>query len=221
MMSLSEDPHTKEIENAVSSFLDQLLSQRECLSITSSSSSASSSPLSDIHRLRLLDIEACIARCWACESMEELESIKNHYSQMENRQSTAEQTQEGVEISVVTTTTSAPLVTPAPASVAALAPAPAAAAATPSMMLTKKSSALEDDIFELPHGQGFLTCEEIKRHYSDFASSMNGSDYGCCLLLYYEQSPVDQRYRLRDTDAAEDIAELMNINFHTVTTGEQ
>lgn len=89
-----------------------------------------------------------------------------------------------------------------------------------SMMLRMDKPAKDNDIFLLPHGQGELSCINIKQNFPEFAKAMDGTDHGACLLLYYDRNPLNQRYEFRDADSEHDISELLGLDFNTISKGE-
>jgi len=157
------------------------------------------------HACKLLD------RCWGCDDSIKLKQIKNEVKKLK------------LEIDEFDTHSIAPTQT---SFVGVCIPeimetvSKCDKIALPIMMLKQNKRAKENDMFQFPYGQGEMTCSEIKKQFPEFSVSMDGSDLGCYLLLYYELNPLNQRYEFRDADAEHDISIALGMDFDTISAGE-
>ena len=86
-------------------------------------------------------------------------------------------------------------------------------------MLSKKTKALETDMFQIPFS-GAISFKEFIEYFPNIISEMNGKCRENCLLFYYELNPVNNIYQFYNNESELDFAEILGIDLNITIEGE-
>lgn len=86
-------------------------------------------------------------------------------------------------------------------------------------MLCCSKQPVNSDLFQIPFGP-ISYWNEIVALYPTIIDEMDGKSEENTLLFYYEFNRVNGTYKFKDEDSENDFAEILGMDFHTISTGE-